>query len=126
MWSLLAVEALEASRTRRQVWRNSFGKIQGHGQTVCCIPSPLPGLHDRRQSAGNGCGWPAAGVGRLLDLGAEVASRSCSRTHSIAVFQWATAVSCIAVHQSCISQQTKHATQHRAQLAEGFLSAALQ
>jgi hypothetical protein len=66
------------------------------------------------------------GVGRLLDLGAEVPSQSCSRTHSIAVFQWATAVSCIVVHQSCISLQTKHAMQHFAQRAEGLLSAALQ
>ncbi|KAH3912642.1 hypothetical protein HBI56_154970 [Parastagonospora nodorum] len=51
----------KASRTRRQVWRNSFGKIQGQGQTVCCIPSPLLGLHDRRQSSSDCCGWSEVG-----------------------------------------------------------------
>jgi hypothetical protein len=112
MWSSLAGEALRAVRTRRQVWRNSFGKIQGQGHTAWCIPSPLPGLHDRRQSAvGQLRLVRGGGHGRFSDLGAEVASRRCSRTIPSPYFNGllqCSALVCINLHLA--ADQTRYAT----------------
>jgi hypothetical protein len=120
MWSLLADGAVKALRTRCQVWRNSFGKIQGQGLTVQCIPPSLPSLHDRHQSSVNGCGWSEAGVGQLLDLGAE--DLIPAHPPFIVVSRWATAASCISLHLAV--GQTRYQAPHAA--CRRFLSAALQ
>lgn len=108
---------MKALRTRRQVWRNSFGRIQGQGQTARRIPSPLPDCMIGASQQLDSCGWPEAGGWPLLRSGGHLraAHAPFHRRNSMDY--------CSVLHRSassCISQQTKHATQHLAQLAESF------
>jgi hypothetical protein len=79
-------------------------------------------LHDRRQSSVHSFGWPEArGHGRLLDLGAEVASHNSSPSIHQRISKGL--LQCPA--SLCISLQAKHATQHLNVACRSFLSAAL-